>query len=322
MVQILNGKILKEDITINAMGGTEMMAHRMLRDINPELLNEFQIIHSRVRDLDDSKRKILVVHDLPTDPELIHLIEESSRNRFDKIVFVGNWQAQQFRNYLGVPFSQSSVLYNAIEPIDISDKKYNGTVNIIYHTTPHRGLQILIPVFDYLCKKYDNLHLDVFSSFKIYGWESRDSAYKELFDICKNHPKITYHGSQPNEVIREKLKETHIYGYPSIWQECHSLAALEAMSSKNIVVCPNYGGLVDTTMGWARMYDWDEDISRHANTFAAYLENAILVVMNQSAEYHNELVAQKYFFDTRFNWNYRKFEWEKLLRSILNTSKT
>lgn len=318
MVQIVDGKIVTEDVTSKARGGTELMAERMLRDCDPSILSHFQIIHSRVRDIRLDKKTVLVVHDLPGDPELAHLADPALRRRFAKIVFVGNWQAQQFRDYLQVPFSDHTVMYNAIEPIENVTKTYDGTVRIIYHTTPHRGLEILVPVFEYLATKYSNIHLDVYSSFNIYGWGSRDAAYQKLFDRCKNHPQITYHGSQPNEVIRQRLKETHIYAYPSIWQECHSLAAIEAMSAKNIVVCPNYGGMVDTAQGWANMYQWDENANVHANRFVHYLEHSIKNVMSNSTEMHTHLEHQKYFFDQNFNWNKRAKEWDSLLTSLLS----
>jgi hypothetical protein len=50
-------------------GGTELMADR-INSLPPELLSRFQIIHSRVRELDPNKKKIYVLHDLPGDPEV------------------------------------------------------------------------------------------------------------------------------------------------------------------------------------------------------------------------------------------------------------
>jgi hypothetical protein len=106
---------------------------------------------------------------------------------------------------LNIPYEKGLVLQNAIIPIEPHEKP-KGTVNLIYHTTPHRGLELLVPVVEFLADKGFDFHLDVYSSFNIYGWPSRDEPYLALFDRCKNHPKITYHGYQPNSVIREALK--------------------------------------------------------------------------------------------------------------------
>jgi hypothetical protein len=42
-------------------------------------------------------------------------------------------------------------------------RKSKERIKLIYHTTPHRGLQILVPVFEKLCEWHDDIELDVFS---------------------------------------------------------------------------------------------------------------------------------------------------------------
>ena len=74
----------KNELNKNARGGSELMQERLYRDLPSNLLDKFQVILSRVRDLDDSKRKILWLHDLPNDPESQHLKEASNRSKFNK----------------------------------------------------------------------------------------------------------------------------------------------------------------------------------------------------------------------------------------------
>ena len=149
------------ELNKNARGGTELMQERLHKSIPEELLNKFQIIPSRVRDLDPDKKKILWLHDLPHDPESEHLKDPELRKRFSKIVAVSDWQMQMYNIISGVPYAESFVIKNAIDPIPVEKKEYNGTVNLIYHTTPHRGLEILIPVFEELSRIHDNIRLDV-----------------------------------------------------------------------------------------------------------------------------------------------------------------
>ena len=59
-----------------SQGGTERMFERLKKELDPKLLDNFQIICSRVRDLEDKKR-ILWLHDLWNDPENQHLKEDS-----------------------------------------------------------------------------------------------------------------------------------------------------------------------------------------------------------------------------------------------------
>lgn len=307
----------KNELNKNARGGTELMQERLHSSLPSNLLDKFQIIPSRVRDLDPDKKKILWLHDLPGDPESEHLKDAELRKRFDKIVCVSDWQMQLYNLMSGLPYSESIVIKNAIHPIDIQSKQYDGTVNLIYHTTPHRGLEILVPVFEELANKYNDIHLDVYSSFSIYGWEQRDEQYKTLFDRCKKHPQITYHGAVSNEEVREALKKSHIYAYPSIWPETSCLSVIEAMSAMNLVVCPNYAALPETCANFAMMYPWNENKNVHAVQFAHTLEHAINTIKNTQGKDDPYLEFQKQYFDYFYGWDKRKGEWEALLNSLI-----
>lgn len=311
--------IERNEVNQNARGGTELMQERLHSSFSPELLNKFQIIPSRVRELDPDKKKILWLHDLPNDPESSHLTDGESRARFDKIVCVSDWQMQLYNLTSGLPYRESIVIKNAIEPIPIGKKEYDGTVRLIYHTTPHRGLEIVVPVFEELCKMYSNIHLDVYSSFKIYGWEQRDEQFQELFDRCNANEHITYHGSVPNEEIREALVRSHIFAYPSIWPETSCLAVMEAMSAKNIVVCPNLAALPETCAGFAMMYPYNENKNHHAIQFAHTLSNAIVNVIKNDGSLDPYLDFQKQYFDYFYGWDKRKMEWDNLFTSLINS---
>ncbi|HYQ44974.1 MAG TPA: glycosyltransferase family 4 protein [Polyangiaceae bacterium] len=305
----------RNEVDATAMGGTELMGAGLERHVDPQLLGKFQIIRSRVRELDPTRKHVLWLHDLPGDPESEHLREPASRSRFEKIVMVSNWQMQQYKDYLGVPYSDCVVLRNAIEPIPNIDKT-GDEIRLIYHPTPHRGLQILVPVFERLCNFHDDIRLDVFSSFKLYGWEERDEQFESLIQRCKDHPKIDYHGTQPNDVVREALAKAHVFAYPSIWRETSCLCAMEAMSAAALIVAPNYAGLPETTAGFAMMYQWDEDINRHAVVFFNQLNNAIVAWKQQRAGLTAHLDTQKAYADNMYSWQRRAAEWTNFLTSL------
>ena len=149
----------------NAMGGTELMKHALFKKIDPSLLEKFQIIPSRFRGIEEGKLPIYWVHDLAQDPEMQHL-KDGGWEKFEKIVCVSHWQKQQIQDFLGVPASKLIVLQNAIEPISDHDKPdADKRINIIYHTTPHRGLDLLYPVMEWVEKTLPdiNWHLDAVS---------------------------------------------------------------------------------------------------------------------------------------------------------------
>ena len=305
------------EISKNSKGGTELMLEGLGKRLDPTLLEDFQIIPSRVRELDDTKIRVLWLHDLPGDPESEHL-KNGGHEKFHQLVFVSNWQMQQYVAYYKLPWSKCFVIENAIEPTKRDEiNKSTDKIKLIYHTTPHRGLEILIPVFEKLAEKYDNIELDVFSSFKIYGWEHRDEDFKQLFDACRNHPKINYHGTAPNEVIRETLKQSHIFAYPSIWVETSCISLMEAMTSECLCVHPNYGALYETAGGTTMMYQMQDKMHDHANAFYSQLDNAIELLNTQDHEMlRNFKGVQKGYADLRYNWERVTNVWTNLLTNL------
>ena len=299
-----------------ANGGTEMMRNQLYSRVDPDLLDKFQIICSRVRWIDPKKPTILWCHDTWDDPESQHLKEEERRARFEKFVFVSNYQLSTYNLALQVPYAQSFVMQNAIEPIELKDKN-KDQIKLIYHTTPHRGLNVAVAAIMELAKNYgDKIHFDVFSSFEAYGWKERDKEFEDLFNNIKEHPQMTYHGYQPNEKVREALQEAHIFAYPSIWPETSCIAAIEAMSAGCQIVCPNYAALPETTANFATMYQWSEDIQFHANVFANMLNAAIQNHYDENTQ--RKLLYQKNYTDNFYNWDLRANQWTGFLQGLSN----
>jgi hypothetical protein len=149
--------LAKDTLSQKALGGTELMKYGLLERLPSELLDNFQIFTSRVEEeLDETKIRILWLHDLPGDPASDHL-NNGGWNKFHRLVFVSNWQMQAFIQHYDIPWSKCMVFQNAIVPIDDHEKP-TDKIRLAYWATPHRGLNILIPVFQKLCEKYDNIH--------------------------------------------------------------------------------------------------------------------------------------------------------------------
>lgn len=315
MAEILNGEFQRNETNEKSMGGTEQLTMKLAERMDKELLSEFQIVSSRVRELDEDKIRIFWAHDLPGDPESEFLNTDVGKLKFHKYVFVSNWQMQAYIDRYGLQPSQCVVLRNFIDPIEETEKE-DDKINIIYHTTPHRGLNLLVPVFDKLCEKYDNIHLDVYSSFKLYGWDKRDEQYKEVFEALEKNPRATNHGTKPNDEIREALKKSHIFAYPTTWPETSCLCLMEAMSAKNLCVHSNYGGIFETASHWTNMYQYHENLSAHAS--AAY--NMMDLTIENYKDMQRNAAPSKVYVDTFYSWENRQPEWTALLQSMLKAN--
>jgi len=302
------------EVSKNSKGGTELMRVGLESRLDPTLVEDFQIIPSRVRELDESKIRVLWLHDLPGDPECDHL-KNGGHEKFHQLICVSNWQMQQFSAYYRIPFSKFLVIENAIEPIAENDiVKPTDKFKIVYHTTPHRGLELLVPVFTKLAEKYDFIELDVYSSFKIYGWEQRDTQYEQLFEVCRNHNQINYHGTVSNDEVRKAVAQAHVFAYPSIWAETSCLSLMEAMSAKCICLHPNYAALFETAGGTTMMYQWHEDANAHAQILYTHLEN--IIENRNDPAIANVTGIQSSYANLRYSWPRIVSMWTDLLNSL------
>ena len=315
MASILNGKFQRDDMTSKAMGGTELLAHRLVDNVDSNLLQDFEIQISRTTSKDSSKRQLLWVHDLAEDPAVAHLNTKEGYDEYEKIIFVSHWQQEMYAIYLGVPYSKGVVIPNAIQPIEEHTKLDDGIIRLIYTSTPHRGLQLLYPVFDHLSKKYDNIELDVYSSFALYGWDQRDEPFQELFKALDAHPKIRHHGAVSNDEVREALKKADIFAYPSTWQETSCLSLIEAMSAGCLCLHSSLAALPETSMLGTYMYEYSEIPNEHATKFFHNM-NGLINGYKQNRDVHTSLAKyKKPLVDSVYGIDRFKQTWEAFLKT-------
>jgi UDP-glucose:(glucosyl)LPS alpha-1,2-glucosyltransferase len=310
----------KNEVSMNASGGTELMLRSVYDGtIDRALLENFQIIPSRVRNIKNDKIRIMNVHDLPEDPESLKFKDPQFRLNFHKFIFVSNWQYSRYQYVLGMEYSDRDiVIENGVTPIspDWESKLADDTIRLVYCSTPHRGLEILVPVFEKLAEKYNNIHLDVFSSFKIYGWEDADKNFQPLYNRISQHPQMTYHGFTPNDQVKSHLAKCHILAYPSIWLETGCRVLMESMSAGLACVHPNYGALPDTSGSLTHMYHGSADKTIHANIFAANLDYVIEQYNTNRQQLLNRAEAVSHYANQRFDIALILKKWENALLEL------
>jgi UDP-glucose:(glucosyl)LPS alpha-1,2-glucosyltransferase len=306
----------QNEISVNSQGGTEITTKLLGANLPQSLLGEFQIIPSRVRKLHEDKIRIYVIHDMPEDPEISHLKDASSRNRFHKIIFNSNWHLNDAIYKLGIPRNDKiDIIETPIETITHKPKTKDKT-RLIYLSTPQRGLDILVPVFEKLAETNPDIHLDVFSSFEIYGWPDMDKKYEPLYKRVREHPQMTYHGFANREEITEALQNAHILAYPCIWKETACRVLMESMSAGLMCVHPNLGALCDTGGMLTLSYQYQDNTNDHASIFHHYLEHAIHTVHKDDTQAYLTNFVKPYA-DMRFNIKSISTKWEQLLNTML-----
>jgi glycosyltransferase involved in cell wall biosynthesis len=318
-----SGVVSDNGTVTGSKGGTEMMMEGLMQRLPSHLKEEYNIICSRVRKIDENKKNILWLHDTWNDPETQHLQDPESRKKFEKFIFVSNYQFQTFNMGHGITYHDSFVIPNAIVPIPAHTKPDDGQIRLIYHTTPHRGLNILIAAYERLYEKWgDKIVLDVYSSFNIYGWPQRDEPFETLFDKCRAHPGINYHGTVSNDEVREALTKSHIFAYPSIWPETSCISLIEAMSAGCLVVHSDLAALTETSSSFGVCYRFDEDINTHANKFIRVLDMVLENYNAKSKQIQEGLLrTQKSMTDVKHNWDMIVPQWTDILNNLSQEQK-
>jgi glycosyltransferase involved in cell wall biosynthesis len=309
----------ENEVSINANGGTEIAKRKLAQIIDQDLLDNFQIVCSRPRELDESKIRIFWCHDMPEDPESAKFRDADWLSKFHKFVFISNWQFQRYQTMHGIPMDNKCIiLESGIEPAPESClEKPDDKIRLVYTSTPQRGLEILIPVFEFLAQNQKDIHLDVFSSFKIYGWDDYDKQFEPLYKMVREHPQMTYHGFVPNTELKEHLNKSHVFAYPSIWPETSCRAMLEAMSAGLVCVHPNLAALPEASGCLNVMYQIDMvDKNMHGSVFAGNLNAAIELVRQKKQD--NMIKFNKTYVDARYNVDFIKSKWEFMLKDLVN----
>ena len=300
----------------DSFGGGDNQLRFLLKYLPDESFKDINLIlNSTNYDLiDKDKINVLWVHHFINQKEIQNLSSKDYVDKLDWIVFNSNWNFEKYVYQFKIPESKSIVIKNAIEKIDF-EKKPKDKINLIYHTTPWRGLVHLLKVFKNL--NLENVELNVCSSTIIYGKKFDDQLgkkYENIFNECKNAKNVNYFGYLENKKVIDLLKKTHIFTHPSIWPETSCIAAIEAMAAGCEVVSTNLGALYETCspfgtfVGFDR--NWDNLEKRYRKVLLKSIKNY------WSNENQNKLKMQSETINATYSWDLRSIEWKNFFDEI------
>ena len=299
------------------MGGTELhFGH--IKAAFPDEMAKVQFILSRPDAVElEDKPRILFLQDTAQDPASKNLADKTYRSRFNRIVACSYKQAYEYSLFLGIPPSELMVIKNSVPLMKPTFPKAlgDGRMRFLYTSTPHRGLEILAVVADHLAKQRQDWVLDVYSSFNIYGWHEHDKNYQKLYDMLQANPCVNYHGSQPNDVVRQACLDAHVHVYPCIYPEMSCMAIQEAMMAGCLEITSSIGALPETCGEWAWMFPFSENRDQMAtNTY-----NLMLAAMDRYTNEHLQtaLQLQSGYFQNFWSFEARKPQWKFLLDAVL-----
>jgi len=308
---------------MNPIGGTELQYNLLCKYVDSELLNKFQITTSvpEKHELSKTKINILWVQNSYDQPNLVPWFQDkSNHHKYDWYVFNSHWCAEKYRMVFQVPSEKCVVIKNAIDkfPTFIKDYKKGDPINLVFTSTPWRGLSVLLGAMQLVKNPLIKCH--VYSSTKIYGSEfekKTDDLYKPLFEQAEKLPNVVYKGYATNAEILHNMKDYHIFAYPNIWEETSCIAAIEALAFGLHPIVTNYGALYETCSEWPTYVQYN----RNYKTLAASFAYAIDGIADQlHTDGMKELQkSQMAFYKKFYNWENRKHEWTQFLTGVYDS---
>ena len=297
-------------------GGSENQFRLLLKHLPDECFKDINLILNNANHdlIEKDKINVLWMQHFVNQKESKNLGEKEFVNKLDYIVFNSNWNFEKFVYQFKVPENKSIVIKNAIEKIDFS-KKPKDKINLIYHTTPWRGLKNLLKVFKSLNLK--NVELNVCSSTQIYGKKFDDvlgKTYEDLFKECKETKNINYHGHLENKKIIELLNKMHIFSYPSIWPETSCIAAIESMAAGCEIVTTNLGAMYETCAPFGTFVGFDRNLENLEKKYSKVLENSIKEYWSEKNQ--KKLKLQQETINLTYSWDARSVEWKNLFNEL------
>tara|TARA_B100000029_G_scaffold510976_1_gene603800 strand:- start:762 stop:1718 length:957 start_codon:yes stop_codon:yes gene_type:complete len=301
-------RILKK-INNDCFGGSENQLRLLLKHLPDNSFKDINLILNNTSEdlLEKNRINILWMQHFVNQEEAKNLGSKDYVDKLDYIVFNSNWNYEKFQYQFKVPENKSLVIKNAIEEISFNEKPKNK-INLIYHTTPWRGLVHLLKVFKNLNLK--NVELNICSSTIIYG-KKFDSIlgkkYENIFEECKNMQNVNYLGFVENNKILEILKKMHIYAFPSVWPETSCISAIEAMAAGCEVVTSNLGALYETCAPFGTFVGFDSNFSNFEKKYQRALENSIKNFWSKDNQ--KKIKLQQESINLSYSWKTRSKEW-------------
>lgn len=149
----------------------------------------------------------------------------------------------------------------------------------IYCSVPRRGLAELAKMVPEIKKKAPNFNLVITSDYRLWGQEDpMNQEFKQMFESL---PYVKFLGKIPRKELVFHQKTSQIMAYPSNYEECFCIAAMECMAAGAVPVTSNLGAL-STTIGEGGVQLSNSEIKHQ------FIDSAVELLTNESVRQQYE----------------------------------
>jgi len=255
------------------------------------------------------KKLFYLSHDAYDQSNIKWLMNNNSENLLTKIICVSNWQKDTFIKYLNVDPNKLEVLGNPIDYSLYSGHTERNPNKLIFASIPFKGLDFLPDLFNEikLKSKNEKLHLDIYSTFKLYDREEEDESYADTFRTLNNINNVNLFNPVSMKTLAYKFKQSGLYLAPSTYHETFGRVFIESMAGGCLPVAVNNGANKEIIEDYGYVLDYAN--IQNLKCFEEYVD-LVCELLNDDL-YNKRVIAER----SMLKWDYIKLA--KKLENII-----
>jgi len=258
-------------------------------------------------------------HKTPFVQSLSRFEQPSERSAWDGVVYVSEWQRNEFDKKFGLP---GSVIRNATSTAGRYDSfgakrtfiERGDDPVIVYASAPGRGLDLILLSMPTIRSLVPNATLKVFSDQAMYQ-NSQNDEFEPYYNMAKSLPGVDYYGTVSQVRLAEELFSADLWVYPTIFVETSCIVMMEAALAGCSLIASDIGALKETGLGYCEML---KSVSGRAE-LCTEVANSVLDIVekarNNPIAFKEKIEIQRNSFKES-NWNVRALEWNKYLSEM------
>ena len=176
---------------------------------------------------------------------------------------------------------------------------------MIYSSSPDRGLEVLLLIFDKIKEQVPEANLHIYYGFE--NFRNKEYVAKLMMEINKR-PGIFYHGRVGQDELAKAFMESSIFSYTCTFQETFCISCLEAMAGGCVVVSSDYWGLHDTVGEGGILLPMSDPKDAYTSEYQdRYVEECVKLMKDES--YRKEWQLKGFERVKRFTWENVAKQW-------------
>lgn len=188
-----------------------------------------------------TKKKVLWMHDIALKRGMGVALDNMS-HMIDEIWTVSEWHRQQVHKATGYPLEFIRALRNGIVPVETIDFP-RIEKQLVYAARPERGIDNLIKPNGIMDNLQDyNLVVAMYNHFP----DNMKDYYNLVFTRMNEMQNVTYLGSLPQKDLRQIIKDSIAYIYPTQFEETSCILARECIEQGTPMLTTKTGALPET----------------------------------------------------------------------------